>query len=298
MAIQSANTSSARQMLHATRSGSTPSSRGNIGKGIIYIMLSILALMWIIPLLWAVDTALKPESETTLIPPSWFSSHFTLQAFATVLSAGDLPRWYFNSIVTTVLVTLLVVVLASMAAFAFSRIAFRGRQVAFWIILAGIMVPSPILIIPLFTEMQSAGLIDSYWAIILPQLASPIAVFIFKQFFDGLPQELEDVALLDGASRWRIYWQIWMPLSRPAIAAVAVFIFVAAWNNFVWPFIAITSTWNMTLPVGLATVQSAYGVHYAQIMATAVLGGLPTLIAFLFFQRQIVQGFASSGLTD
>jgi multiple sugar transport system permease protein len=103
---------------------------------------------------------------------------------------------------------------------------------------------------------------------------------------------------MDGASRWRVYWQIWMPLSQPAIAAVAIFAFVASWNNFVWPFIAVTSTDMMTLPIGLATVQTSYGIHYAQIMATAVLGGLPTLIAFLFFQRQIVQGFAGTGLKE
>ncbi|HEX4207596.1 MAG TPA: carbohydrate ABC transporter permease [Ktedonobacteraceae bacterium] len=272
--------------------------RGKAGKGIIYVILTIVGILWIIPMLWAIDTAFKPESQTTTVPVSWIPTHFTFKAFSEVIQAGDLPRWYFNSIVTTVLITVLVVLLASMAAFAFSRIEFRGRGIIFWIMLAGIMVPAPILIIPLFAEMQSFGMIDSYWAIILPQIASPIAVFIFKQFFDGLPHELEEAALMDGASPWRIYWQIWLPLSRPAIAAVAVFIFVAAWNNFVWPFIAVTSTWNMTLPVGLATVQTSYGVHYAQIMASAVLGGLPTLIAFLFFQRQIVQGFAGSGLKD
>jgi len=272
--------------------------RSKAGKGVVYVILTIVGVLWIIPMLWAIDTAFKPESETSAIPVSWLSAHFTFNAFAEVFQAGDLPRWYFNSIVTTVLITALVVFLSSMAAFAFSRIEFRGRGIVFWIILAGIMVPAPILIIPLFSEIQAFGMVDSYWAIILPQLASPIAVFIFKQFFDGLPHELEESALIDGASAWRIYWRIWMPLSRPAISAVAVFIFVAAWNNFVWPFIAVTSTWNMTLPVGLATVQTSYGVHYAQIMASAVLGGLPTLIAFLFFQRQIVQGFAGSGLKD
>jgi multiple sugar transport system permease protein len=272
--------------------------RNKVGKGVIYTILTIVGILWIIPMLWALDTAFKPESETTTIPVSWIPSHFSLQAFTEVFQAGDLPHWYFNSIVTTVLITVLVVLLSSMAAFAFSRVEFRGRGIVFWILLAGIMVPAPILIIPLFAEIQAFGMVDSYWGIILPQLASPVAVFIFKQFFDGLPHELEEAARMDGASPWRIYWRIWMPLSRPAISAVAVFTFVAAWNNFVWPFIVVTNTWNMTLPVGLATVQTSYGVHYAQIMATAVLGGLPTLIAFLFFQRQIVQGFAGSGLKD
>ena len=283
---------------YETTRTNTANQGNRIGKGAVYVILTVLAILWIIPLLWAVDTAFKPETETTTIPVSWLPTHFTFQAFAEVLQAGELPRWYLNSILTSVVITVLTVVLASMAAFAFSRIPFRGRNVTFWLVIAGIMVPAPILIIPLFTVIQSFGLVNSYLGIILPQIAVSVAVFIFKQFFDGLPHELEEAAIMDGASRWRVYWQIWMPLSQPAIAAVAIFAFVASWNNFVWPFIAVTSTQMMTLPVGLATVQTSYGIHYAQIMATAVLGGLPTLIAFLFFQRQIVQGFAGSGLKE
>ncbi len=188
------------------------------------------------------------------------------------------------------------VILASLAAFAFSRIAFRGRGILFWIILAGIMIPGPLLIVPLFTEMQSFGLIDTYWAIILPQIVSPIAVFIFKQYFDGIPHELEEAAVLDGASRFHVYWRIWMPLAGPAIATVAIFTFVLSWNNFLWPFIAISGNDMMTVPVGLATVQTSFGIRYAQIMASAVLGGIPVLIVFLFFQRQIAQGIAGTGL--
>jgi multiple sugar transport system permease protein len=205
-------------------------------------------------------------------------------------------RWYFNSALTSSAITVIVVVLASLAAFGISRVPFRGRSVVFWLILAGLMVPPQVLIVPLFTEMDFFRLIDTYPGIILPQIASPLAVFIFKQFFDGLPHELEDAARVDGASRLRIYWQIWMPLSRPVIAAVAIFTFVLSWNNFILPFIMVTNTEMMTIPVGLATVQSSYGVRYADIMASAVLGGLPLIIVFLFFQRQLVQGIANTGL--
>ena len=258
----------------------------------IFAILLVLTILWLIPLAWALDTALKPESETTIIPLTWLSSHFTLQAFASTLSSSDLPRWYFNSILTSVVVSLATVVLASMAAYAFSRIPFRGRGVLFWIILAGIMIPGQVLIVPLFALMQSFGLVDTYLGIILPQIASPFAVFIFKQFFDGIPRDYEEAALMDGAHRLRVYWQILMPLARPAIATVAILTFVASWNNFIWPFIVITDTRMMTIPVGLATVQTSYGIRYAQIMASALLGGLPAVIVFLFFQRQIVEGLA------
>jgi multiple sugar transport system permease protein len=280
-----------------TRNAKTGSRwRSTLASGLAFAVLLVLAIIWLVPLAWAVDTALKPESETIAIPVSWISSNFTLDAFRQVLDAGNILKWYFNSALTSVIITVVVVLLASLAAFSFSRVPFRGRGVLFWVVLAGIMIPPQILIVPLFTEMNTFGFINTYQGIILPQIASPIAVFIFKQFFDGLPHELEDAALVDGASRFRIYWQIFLPLSRPAMAAVAIFTFVISWNYWLWPFIALTGTNMMTIPVGLATVQSAYGIHNAQIMASAVLGGLPLLVVFLFFQRQIVQGIAGTGL--
>jgi multiple sugar transport system permease protein len=262
-----------------------------------FAVLLLAAIVWLIPLAWAVDTALKVESETTTVPVTWIPpSGFTLESFGEILAGGNMLRWYFNSFLTSSIITLAVILLASLAAFGFSRIAFRGRRFLFFVIIAGLIIPPQILIVPLFTEMDALGLVDTYWGIILPQIAAPIAVFIFKQFFDGLPHELEDAARVDGASRFRVYWQIWMPLSRPAIAAVGIFIFVISWNNFLWPFIIVTNTDMMTIPVGIATVQSSYGVRYADIMASAILGGLPLVIVFLFFQRQIVQGIANTGL--
>jgi multiple sugar transport system permease protein len=263
-------------------------------------VLIVAAIFWLIPLLWAVVTALKPETQTTTVPITWVPegglSGFTLESFWQVLTAGGLVRWYWNSALTSTVITAAVLLLTSLAAFGLSRIPFRGRTVVFWVIIAGLMVPPQILIVPLFMEMDALGFVDTYQGIILPQIASPLGVFIFKQFFDGIPPDLEEAAIVDGASRLRVYWQIWMPLSRPAIAAVGIFTFVLSWNNFIWPFVIVTNTDMMTIPVGLATVQSSYGLRYADIMASAVLGGLPLLIVFLFFQRQIVQGIASTGL--
>ena len=188
------------------------------------------------------------------------------------------------------------VLLASLAAYGFSRTRFRGQHLLFWLILAGIMVPPQILIVPLFTEMQALRMVDTYWGIILPQIASPVAVFVYKQFFDGIPKDLEEAATLDGANRLRIYWEIWMPLARPATAAVAIFTFVWSWNNFLWPFIVITDPNLMTIPVGLGTVLTSYGIRYAQIMASVVLAAVPVLVLFMIFQRQIVQGIAGTGI--
>jgi multiple sugar transport system permease protein len=256
-----------------------------------------IAALWLAPLAWAVDTALKPEAETTQVPVTWIPSTFTLDAFNIVLGQGDLIRWFINSTIVTVAVTALVLFVSSMAAYGFSRTEFRGRRLLFALTLAGIMVPPQALIVPLFREMQALGMVDTYWALILPQVAVPAMVFILKKFFDGLPRETEDAARVDGASTWRVYWNIVLPLSRPVLAAVGVFTFITTWNNFLWPFVVISDPSLMTVPVGVGSVQGTYGLRYAQIMASAILGGLPLLIAYVFFQRQIIRSVAHTGLT-
>jgi multiple sugar transport system permease protein len=262
---------------------------------VLYALLVVLAIVWLVPLAWAVATSLKPDADTTIAPVSWRGSQETLDAYRVALE-GDILKWYFNSLVTASVITAGTILTASMAAFAFSRMRFAGRGVLQWMVLAGLIVPFQALIVPLFAQMQSFGLADTYWGIILPQLASPIAVLVFKRAFDALPRELEESALVDGASMWRVYRSIWMPLSRATIAAVGIFTFVISWNNFLWPFVVTSAGSLFTIPVGLATVQTSYGALYAQQMAIAVLGALPLLVAFLLFQRQIVQGIANTGL--
>jgi multiple sugar transport system permease protein len=258
---------------------------------------AIIAVLWLLPLLWAVDTALKPEGQTTKVPVTWWSDNLTFAAFRKVFAESNLVRWFLNSTVVAAGVTVLVLVTASMAAYGLSRTDFRGRKALLAIVVAGIMVPPQVLVVPLFREMLGLGLVDTYWAMILPQVAAPAMVFILKKFFDGLPRELEEAARVDGASPWRLYWQVVLPLSRPVLAAVGIFTFIFTWNNFFWPFLAVSNPDLMTIPVGLATVQSSYGLRYAQIMALAVLGGLPLMVAYIFFQREIIRSVAHTGLS-
>jgi multiple sugar transport system permease protein len=265
-------------------------------RAVLYTVLVVLAVIWLVPIAWAVATSLKPDPETTVAPVSWRASKESLESYRVALDQGYILKWYFNSLVTTSVITLGTILTASMAAFAFSRMRFKGRELLQWMVLAGLIVPFQALIVPLFTEMKSFGLADTYWGIILPQLASPIAVLVFKRAFDALPRELEESAVVDGASMWRLYWLIWMPLSRATIAAVGIFTFVIAWNTFFWPFVVTSAGSLFTIPVGLANVQTSYGALYSQQMALAVLGALPLLVAFVLFQRQIVQGIANTGL--
>jgi multiple sugar transport system permease protein len=257
-------------------------------------VLIALALLWLVPLLWAVDTAIKPNAETT--NPTWKIENPTLESFRTLLEQGDILNWYAASLITATFSALGTVVAASLAAFALSRMRFRYRWVIFWFILIGIMIPRQVLIVPQFREFQAVNLLNTYWSIILPQIPLAIAVFIFKQFFDGLPRDLDEAARIDGAGFFHIYRRIAMPLARPAVSAVAIFSFVWTWNDLLWPLLALTNPKLMTIPVGLATVQGTYGIRYADTMASAILGALPLVLVFLLFQRRIVEGMANTGL--
>jgi multiple sugar transport system permease protein len=285
-------------MSAVTYAGTVSGPRRGLGFGrfVRNLVLIVVVVIWLVPFAWAFATSLKPDSETTVAPVSWFATKETFDAYKTVFANGQIARWWFNSLITATVITGATIVLASMAAFAFSRIRYRGAAMLQWLVLAGLLIPFQALIVPLFQEIDSFGLADSYFGIILPQIAAPIAVLVFKRAFDALPADLEESALIDGASPWRIYWQIWMPLSRATIAAVGIFTFVLAWNNFIWPFVITSERDLMTVPVGLATVNAGYGALYAQQMALAILGALPVLVVFLLFQRQIVQGIANTGI--
>ncbi|WP_406377919.1 carbohydrate ABC transporter permease [[Kitasatospora] papulosa] len=266
------------------------------GRITLLVVALLLTAAWLLPLAWAVATSLKPEGDTTRTPFSWTGSRVTFDAYGKVWESGDLMVWLMNSAYISVMTTLLTVVTCAMAAYGFTRTDFRGRRLLYGLVLAGIMVPPQVLIAPLFREMVQLGLVDTYWGVILPQVAVPAMVFILVKFFEGVPRELEEAAFVDGAGRWRVFWTIVIPLSRPVLAAVAIFTFISTWNNFLWPFLVTTDPGGMTLPVGLVNVQSTFGVRYAQIMASLVIAGLPLLIVFAFFQRQIVRGIAHTGL--
>ncbi|GAA1729169.1 carbohydrate ABC transporter permease [Brachybacterium phenoliresistens] len=264
---------------------------------IAFVILVVLAFAWLVPVLWAVLTSLKTEAEAAAMPVSIFpESGFTLASYIEVLSAGRVPRWAWNSLFTSAMVTLITVIISSLAGYALSRMRFTGRKMIISLILASIMIPGQILIVPLFQLMLSLNLVDTYWGIILPQVVAAPMVFILMKFFDQIPYELEEAALMDGASRFRILMSIILPLSRPILGAVSIFVFIGAWNNFLWPFIVVNDANLMTLPTGLQTVISAYGIQYAQNMAQAVLAALPLIVVFLFFQRQIIKGISTTGI--
>lgn len=261
------------------------------------IVLIIFAVVWLIPSFFALKTSLT-DNGTAAMGAAEILQDFnpTLYSYATLLGSGDIWNWYLASGITSVITSILTVLFASMAAYALSRMRFRGSNIALLLIIVGIMIPGQVLIVPIFQELNALNLLNTYWAVIFPQVPAVIAVFIFKQFFDGIPRELEEAAVIDGAGRWRIYWSLIMPLSRPVIAAVTILTFVGVWNNLLLPLFVLSNPDLMTIPVGLATVQGSFGQRYADIQAGAILAALPLVILYLIFQRQIVEGVTGSGL--
>ncbi|MCI9887445.1 carbohydrate ABC transporter permease [Micrococcales bacterium 31B] len=264
---------------------------------VLAIVLTIIAVLFLVPLGWGILTSLKHESDAgngvfNILP----TEGFTFDAYIDIFTKGNVTLWLWNSVWMSAVVTVLTVAVTVMVAYAFSRLEFAGRKLLFMLTIASIMVPGQVLIVPLYRELLALNLIDTAAAAILPQLIAPVLVFVMKRFFDAVPHELEEAARIDGASRVRILWSVYLPLARSGLVAITIFTFIGAWNNFLLPFLVLNNPNLMPLPVGLATVKDAFGVLYAQPMAMAIVAGLPLVIVFMIFQRQIISGFATTGI--
>ncbi|AFV90337.1 carbohydrate ABC transporter permease [Acidipropionibacterium acidipropionici] len=263
---------------------------------VVFAILLVMSVAWLIPILWAIDTSLKTEPDAEA-SASWIPRHgFTLSAYVDQFASGHIGRWMLNSLGIALAVMVITVIVSAMAAYAFSCTRFRGRNGLFAVTIAAIMVPSQILIVPQFQQMQTLHLVDTAAAVVFPQVVQPVMILVLKSFMDQLPRELLDAARIDGASAWRVFWSVVMPLSRSIISAVAIFVFIGAWNNFLWPFIITNNPSLMTLPVGLSTIKNAYGVQYVSGMASAMIASIPLLVIFMLFQRKIVASVAMTGM--
>lgn len=272
--------------------------RSQLGWTVAAVLASVVLMaLWLFPLLWALSTALRPEHETVSAVFHWLPQTWTLDAFTKTLSAGNVPRWLFNSALVAFLVTVVTMAISLMAAYAFSQLRFRGRALLFGAAMLAFLLPFEALLVPLFRTMHQLGMINSYAGLVLPQVVSPVVIYVFKQFFDAIPADFREAAVMDGANPLRVLWSVYLPISGNIVWAMAIVTFIGAWNNFLWPFIIVTSNDMMTIPLGLTQTYDAFGVRYAQLMAAALLGALPVALAYVVFQRRVTQGFlAASGL--
>lgn len=263
------------------------------------VVVALAAIFVAAPVVWMISTSLKPESDVLSTTPHWIPQQTTFENYQNLFTKSEefpVVRWFLNSLGIALTVTILVLVVTSMAAFALSRLRFKGRNALFLLIVATMVIPSQVMLIPVFLIVTKLGLFDTYPGVILPGLASAFGVFLLRQFFVTIPAELEEAAFLDGANLWTIYSRVIMPLSKPALATLAIFTFMGSWNSFEWPLIVTNDISMRTLPVGLSIFQGRYNLEYGLTMASAVLITLPMLIAFLIFQRRITEGIALTGL--
>jgi multiple sugar transport system permease protein len=258
--------------------------------------LTLFALIWLVPFFWAVITSLRPDSEIAAHPMKIWSKNYSFDAYQTAWNSSPMAWWYTNSFIISILSVIFTVIVCSMVAFALVHLQFRGKYPIFALILAGLMLPTEALVLPQFMEFRALHLLGTYWAIVLPAVALPVAVFVFHSFIKNIPIALIEAARLDGASWWRVYYQVVMPLCRPAMSAVAILTFITSWNAFLWPLLVLTQTKSQTIPVGLSGLIGGAAIQYAETMASAVLGILPLLAVFLLLQRQIAQGVANTGI--
>ncbi|MEU9152285.1 carbohydrate ABC transporter permease [Streptomyces sp. NPDC048417] len=263
---------------------------------VLTLLGAAVSVVFLAPLAWGLFTSLKSETEAVEVPPHWLPEHWTGQAWRALFDTGNITDWFVNSLVVSVCVTSIVLFVSALAGYGFARTEFRGKGPLLALVMSGLMVSPAVLGVPLFTTVQQMGMVDTYWGMILPQCAPAAMVYILYKFFQGVPRELEEAAFIDGAGRWRVFFTIVLPLSRPSLAAVGIFTFIASWNNFLWPYMVTNNPDLMTMPNGIATVMNSYGIQWAQLMAGGLMAGLPLIVVFVFFQRQIVAGVAHTGL--
>jgi putative chitobiose transport system permease protein len=261
-----------------------------------YVVLTAFAAITVFPFLWMLLTSLKgPADPIASVPPQLIPGHPTLANYQKVLASLPIVQFFQNSIIVSICVTGLNALVSTMAAYPLAKMRFRGREAVFYLLLATLIVPAQLTYIPSFIlAVQVFQYYDSLPAVIFPALASAFNIFLMRQAFRGVPNDLIDAARVDGAGEWRIWWQILVPIVRPSIAAVAIFTFVTSWNDFLWPSLMLHDRTQMTLPVGLAALQGFFSSDFRSIAAGVTMTVVPILLFFIVVQRWFVRGLAGA----
>jgi len=262
----------------------------------LHVFLIATGFIMVAPFLWMVSTALKGPAEIFVYPPRWLPEEIHLENFARAWQAAPFGRFYLNSIVVTLIITISQVATASLAAYVFARLNFPGRDMIFYLYVATLIIPIQVTIIPLYLILNALGWLDTYQGLTVPFLANAFTVFFLRQFFLTIPRELEDAARIDGCGRLRFLWQIMIPLARPALATITLFVFLSHWDDYLWPLIVTNSTSMRTLPIGLRYFVSEAGNQFHYMMAAALMAVAPVLAVFFAAQKQFIEGISLTGL--
>jgi multiple sugar transport system permease protein len=271
--------------------------KSEISDQVANLVILIFAVLWILPIVWLLLTSISSREERFAIPPKWLPSKLDFSSYTRAWEVFPIAEQYLNSLKVALISTLGALIISSLAAYAFARLEFFGRDTLFMILLAGLMVPPQLTVIPSFVAFRKIGIIDNHAALFLPAMITPLGIFLLRQFFRSIPKELDESAKIDGAGAFRIFFRIILPLSKPALAALGVVLFIASWNEFFWPNIFISTASKMTLPVGIASLVGPGG-HTNVILTFASVGMqiVPLLLIFLFTQKFLIQSIATTGI--
>lgn len=261
-----------------------------VTKAIVYVLLGIGSIVTLIPLLWMVSASLMPPGEASSYPPPILPSEVTFEHYLDLFQRLNLGRYFLNSTLIAGLITIISLLINSMAGYAFAKFRFPGRKPLFRFLLGGLVIPVQIAMLPLFLMLKQVGLINTYWGVIVPSMATIFGIFLIRQYALSIPDDLLDAARMDGAGEWRIYWTIVLPLCKPILITLAIFTFMAAWNDFMWPLIVLNDNDMYTLPVALANMVGEYVQDTELMMAGAVVTVLPVMIVFVALQRYYLEG--------
>ena len=279
-----------------TQSITTQGTRVGIGRVISHILLIIASFIVLFPFLWMIDTALKPNGQALQSPPTIIPDPIQWGNFVAAWTYLPFGHFIFNSLLVACSGTILVLITSSLAAYAFARLRFAGRESIFVGYLGTLIIPQAVLVIPQFMLIRSLGWVNSYQALIIPGAFTAFGTFLLRQFFKGIPIELEESALIDGASRLRILWNIILPLSKPALGVLGLFTFIGFWNNFLWPLIVVNTADMATIPLGLQMFQGQHGTEWSYMMAGATISVIPGAILVILLQRYLVEGITLTGI--
>jgi multiple sugar transport system permease protein len=268
--------------------------RWNFWGGVITAITVVCAVLWAFPLYWGVISSVKPEHQVVRPYIELWPETLTFQHYVFALTTTQIGTWYVNSVVVAVGVTVITVFTSMLCGYAISQLRFPGRAALWFLILASFMVPTQALIINHFVLVAQLGLINTWAGIMLPQLIHPVIIIVYKQFFDQVPRDFREAAVMDNASEFAILFKVYAPMNWGVTTALSIVCFIWTWNAFLWPFLAVTRTEMMTITVGITQVSDSFGVYYARELAAAVLAGLPVALAYLLFQRRVTEAVTLS----
>lgn len=265
-------------------------------KTALWILLIVLTFIFLMPIVWVIGSSFKSVSELFSWPPSLFGSNPTIGNYIKAMEEGNFPLYFTNTVFVSVVATLLTIVVNVMSGYAFAKYRFKGQKILFGIVLATLMVPLEVIMIPIFKVIVATNLYNNLWGLIIPAVASPTAVFLVKQYYEGITGAYMEAARIDGASETKIFLQIMLPLAKPVISVLTIFSFMWRWNDYLWPKLVINSKTKYTIQLALANFSGEYSVDWNSLLAMSVISMIPVIIVFVALQKYIIGGMTAGGV--